>query len=274
MLASCPPIHELNLVEPITLDAEVLENLASPQQPKPRKNKFSNRGFSHSLEDVYSRNPNLEESVKAYGRVIARRRVYQSNGKYAPWEYIHIANADKKQRWTCDLNRGGTIKMDLDRAGPKICLALRDEVEGCKHLKVYNGRGCHNEPRIHALASNGGGGYRYNTTKMKAFPLAEVPRVQQMAHVLAQENQIDDWNIGVDLLIYRSGDDSIGWHEDDTQDESIILCLVVHAGNQTRTLCIQPNSAPREGDEQIELYAGTGDIYQMDGKCLSQAVPS
>jgi hypothetical protein len=230
----------------------------------PTKYQYSNRGFSRSLEEVYTANPDLEAAVAANGRVIARRRVF-TDGDYASWEYVHHSSHAACQQWTCLLQRGGMLVMQLNRFDLQDCAALKEEVERCRHLKLYNGRGSYQEPRVHALASNLGGGYRYNSTKMKAFPLVEVPRVQRLARCLAQEHLIDDWNIGVDLLIYRSGDDSIGWHEDDTQGESIVLCAVVHVGKQTRSLCIQPNTAPVEGDEQIEVYPGPGDMYRMDG---------
>jgi len=164
--------------------------------------------------------------------------------------------------------------MYLNKIGDQECKVLQGEVEGCKHLKIYKGIRNFKEPRVHALASNNGGSYRYNNTQMKSFALSEVPNVKELARRLAGEHQIDDWNIGVDLLVYRSRDDSIGWHGDDTQDESIILCLVVHGGEQTRTLCIQPNSTPSEGYEQLELFASTGDMYQMDASMQRHYVHS
>jgi alkylated DNA repair dioxygenase AlkB len=71
------------------------------------------------------------------------------------------------------------------------------------------------------------------------------------------------------MLIYRSGDDGISWHADDTQAESIILCTVIESQSGPRPVKIRPKigSGPREdGDEEIELYVDEGDAYEMDGK--------
>ena len=243
-----------------------------------QKYQYSNSGFSGSLEEVYAANPDLFEAAIGanHGRVIARQRVFK-NGTYTSWEYVHSRSAHQPSEtstsssssWTCLLQRGGVLTMHLNRVDNYNCATLKHEIEECHHLKVYPGNGIQLEPRVHALASNlAGGGYKYNTTKMKAFSLDEVPRVQELAQCLAQEHLIDDWTIGVDLLTYRGGNDSMGWHQDNTQEESIVLCAVVHVGKHTRSLCIQPNTAPVEGDEQIEIYPGPGDVYQMDGTFL------
>ena len=225
---------------------------------------FSRKGFFHSLQQMYRSDSKLVVAVQKKGRVIAREREF-SNGNYTSWKCIHASDATENNEWTCVLPRGGTLTMNLNRINTEQCLALKEEIENCKQIKSYNGPGLHREPRVHALASNNGGGYRYNSTMMKAFPLNEVPVVQQFAQTLAEEHGIDDWNIGVDLLVYRSQDDSIGWHSDDTQEETIIVAAVVHVGEQIRSLCVTTNCAPIEGDKQVEIYAGAGDTYQMDG---------
>jgi hypothetical protein len=33
----------------------------------------------------------------------------------------------------------------------------------------------------------------------------------------------DQWGIGVDLIVYKDGEDSIGWHADDTQGKHWLL---------------------------------------------------
>lgn len=56
---------------------------------------------------------------------------------------------------------------------------------------------------------------------MKAFPIDLVPEVANYARELARQYNLpnDEWGIGVDLIIYKDGEDSIGWHADDTQGE-------------------------------------------------------
>lgn len=225
---------------------------------------FSRKGFFHSLQQIYRSDIHLALKVQKKGRVIAREREF-SNGNYTSWKCIHASDATENNEWICVLPRGGKLTLHLNRINNDQCLALKEEIENCKQLKSYNGPGIHREPRVHALASNNEGGYQYNSTMMKAFPMNEVPVVQQFSQTLAKEHGIDDWNIGVDLLVYRSLGDSIGWHGDDTQEETIIIAAVVHTGEQIRSLCVTTNCDPTEGDKQVEIYAAAGDMYQMDG---------
>ncbi len=46
-----------------------------------------------------------------------------------------------------------------------------------------------------------------------------VPEVNSFASEFATEYKLPDnkINIGVDLIVYKDGSDSIGWHADDTQ---------------------------------------------------------
>ena len=77
------------------------------------------------------------------------------------------------------------------------------------------------------------------------------------------------WSIGVDLIVYRDGRDSIGWHADDTQAETCVLAVVVESDGM-RPVCIRPNKRVRDledGDEEVELYPGQGDGYELDAGC-------
>jgi len=62
-------------------------------------------------------------------------------------------------------------------------------------------------------------GYSYHGIKMKALPIELVPEVASYAREVAGLYGLpgDRWGIGVDLIAYRDGEDSIGWHADDTQ---------------------------------------------------------
>ena len=105
---------------------------------------------------------------------------------------------------------------------------------------------------------------------MKAQPIDLVPEVASYAKELAKMYNLpnEQWDIGVDLIVYRDGDDSIGWHADDTQDESVVLCVVVDAPGEPRPVHIRPNKRAKqlsEGDEEIQLHIGEGMGYDMDG---------
>ena len=51
--------------------------------------------------------------------------------------------------------------------------------------------------------------------------------------------------------------------------ESVVLCVVVDApGEQVRPVYIRPNKRAKKrshGDEEIQLFIGQGDAYDMDG---------
>ena len=62
-------------------------------------------------------------------------------------------------------------------------------------------------------------GYSYHNIHMKALPMDLVPEVNSFASELATKYKLPDnqFNIGVDLIVYKDGSDSISWHADDTQ---------------------------------------------------------
>ena len=78
---------------------------------------------------------------------------------------------------------------------------------------------------------------------------------------------MDRWNVGMDMIVYRDGQDSCGWHADDTQNERLVVAVVVECGS-ARRVCIRPNRKPSTGakragplevgDEEIELKVGQG----------------
>jgi hypothetical protein len=110
-------------------------------------------------------------------------------------------------------------------------------------------------------------GYSYHNINMKALPMDLVPEVNSFASELATEYKLPDnkINIGVDLIVYKDGSDSIGWHADDTQGEDLVLAVVVES-HEMRPLKIRPakSKSLSDGDEEIELFIGEGDAYAMD----------
>ena len=112
----------------------------------------------------------------------------------------------------------------------------------CKLYRQYTRSQVFHEPRFHVLLSSKAAqsnvGYKYHGIQMKALPINVVPEVASYATELAKVYKLphNQWDIGVDLIIYRDGDDSIGWHADDTQGkhqqlpdvtiQGCILCLM------------------------------------------------
>jgi hypothetical protein len=70
-------------------------------------------------------------------------------------------------------------------------------------------------------------------------------------------------------ILYRSGDDHINWHADDTQKEEIVLAATVISPSEPRKLRTRPKGDKSffvEGYEEWEFFVGPGDGYVMDGK--------
>jgi len=106
---------------------------------------------------------------------------------------------------------------------------------------------------------------------MKALPIGLVPEIESYACELARYYRLpqNQWDIGVDLIVYKDGEDSIGWHADNTQGESVVLCVVVDSPGAPRPVHIRPNKRTKllaDGDEEVQLYVREGDAYDMDGK--------
>ncbi|CAN0103258.1 unnamed protein product, partial [Discosporangium mesarthrocarpum] len=84
------------------------------------------------------------------------------------------------------------------------------------------------EPRVHVLLGTQGYGYRYHRVSMRCLPLNTVPAAARLREECSNVFGVP-FNIGVDLLVYRDGNDSCGHHADDTQGESRVVCVVVEA---------------------------------------------
>ena len=129
-----------------------------------------------------------------------------------------------------NLKRGGKIDLHKNMLSHEKRQSLSKAMHGCKLYRQYTRSQVFHEPRFHVLLSSkanyGNVGYMYHGIKMKAQPIDLVPEVASYAKELARYYRLpqDEWDIGVDLIVYRDGDDSIGWHADDTQGLS--SCLV------------------------------------------------
>ena len=232
--------------------------------------KYSNKGLSSNILQA-SRGVEIPMGQRLYARV---RNWDKRSNHWGPWKPYFTRIDGQGDEQTFYLKRGGELKfmMNLLQDIPPI----RDEMEKCKHYRQYTVRNTL-EPRAHALFSSAANtkphevGYKYGQVKMQAQPLSQLKTVSELASQLASKFRLpnNEWNIGLDLMIYRDGKDSINWHADDTQEEDIVLCLTVESPENTRTVCIQPscNRDLEEGDEQYELFPAAGDAYEMDSTC-------
>jgi len=105
---------------------------------------------------------------------------------------------------------------------------------------------------------------------MMAQPLAQVPEVERLGRDLAELYRLPgkEWNIGANLVCYRTGEDHMAWNSNCEQGEVLILCIIAESQNCTRPILIRPKGhyPLQDGDEEIIVFVGQGDAYEMDGQ--------
>lgn len=151
-----------------------------------------------------------------------------------------------------------------------------------RQYNVISENATYAEPRVQALLSSqakeedvnnhdkAGMGYVYRGVSMKARPISREPHIESLSHDLAELYRLPnrEWNIGANLVYYRNGTDHTTWHADDTQGEALILCIVVESQSYARPILVKPkaNGGFQDGDEEIIIFVGQGDAYEMDGE--------
>ena len=269
----------------------VTPNDAEPCGPMPTApvtNLPSVNGYEHRSNFPPGTDINREDVPRCtYGRL---RRYNESNGKYGNWEPliaydpVRAGNADLYMDEPCEvhLKRGGMI-----RYFPRIVSEKRRDTlsQKCRDFQEYRQYkfgpgGLANEPRVHVLLSANAAapmdgdnastveaapGYRYHGIKMQAHPLSSEAAFEALATELAAVYEFpnQEWNIGCDAIVYRNGNDNIGWHSDDTQGESKVMCIVPESPGISRPVHIRPKRNAKkflaDGDEEIQLFVRQGD---------------
>ncbi|KAH8065802.1 SET domain-containing protein [Aureococcus anophagefferens] len=219
---------------------------------------------------------------------VVRRRVWvAAAGAWSPWESVAVGAAGAEVA----LRRGGLVTVHRDFVGAESRRDIGDALERCGLFRQYK-FGNVPEPRVHMLlappaAGDGNLAYQYHGVTMRARPIAEVPSVAQLADRCSAAFGGTPWNVGVDVVCYRDGRDSCGWHADDTQGETLVLpSSSSPSGGGVQLRPKQPphrapGGAPKrkkvrrsyahvgeaplaDGDEELELWVGAGDAYSMD----------
>ena len=218
--------------------------------------------------------------------------------------------------WTYRFQRGGTVSIYPKFASATECQEITNYVldHPTNVLRQYPIRGvleprlhglldCQkknhtNLPRIGSMEDNAADtteidapigpatttSYAYHGIKMKALGhVTDVPALECVADRAAAAAGIPgDWNIGCDVIVYRNPYDKIGWHADDTQEESCIFSVIPHS-EIIRPLCIAPKGSDgrvmkqrecQDGLEKLKLYVAAGDAYTMDGELQKYYVHS
>jgi hypothetical protein len=231
-------------------------------------------------------------SVREIGKI---RRYCAAKGDFSTWEDLPCQTfGDTEPRRWCDLNIDESIEIPLRRGGrlrvfPNfVADGRRDRVarsmDKCTLYRQYWKHGVENtlESRIQVLLSSktnrvhngsskrGRPGYLYDGVTMMAQPMSRVPEVESLGHDLAELYRLPgkEWNIGANLVCYRTGEDHMAWNSNCEQGEVLILCIVAESKNCTRPILIRPKGhlPLQDGDEEIIVFVGQGDAYEMDGK--------
>ena len=184
---------------------------------------------------------------------------------------VHGSNGIKRLQLI--LNRGGPLNLYPGILPCNRQLEVMQEImASCRFYRQYTFGGLYLEPRVHVMLSRNAcknEGFIYHSVRMKSIPLECVKEVKTFEHEMSKCLGLKDgFSIGVDLICYRNGMDSISWHADDTQEEKTTLAVVVES-KARRPVCIRPKggkSAYKVGDEELTLYIGEGDGYELTGE--------
>jgi len=155
------------------------------------------------------------------------------------------------------------------------------------YFRQYKVQGS-NEPRAHFLLHKQATeqwedkqpGYRYGVTTMKSKPLnaEQFPALNCIARWLKKICRVPDWNIGINPVYYRDGNDHIGFHADNDQGEEKIMSVLVQSPPKDRKVEIWPKESKTKkrgkngkrsishGDKRIQLFLRAGDGYDMNGE--------
>jgi len=250
------------------------EKRPSPMPPRPRPRAPSN--------DVAAKSKSTDRRVMARIRRRKRKLCARNAKNRNTWtgaEVLHSIpnNSTPKEPFSYDLRRGGNFKVFPNVLEKERLANIAQEILNCGLFRQYSVQ-AQDEPRLHFLAhekatddfADTQPGYSYAQVSAKARPLKKLPLLEALAKELADKLGVKSWNIGVNPVLYRGSNDSMGEHADDDQGEELILCLVVSSPKGgARRVRISPKAKGSEAedeDECIDLMMSEGDAYLMDGK--------
>ena len=196
-----------------------------------------------------------------------KKRTYNAElMKYGKWKDLSTTKDTK-----INLRQGGEIRFISQIVHESSRSKISKEIKDAgRYLKQYHICGSHVEPRIHGMFSDETDtGYKYHGVRVASNSIFKMPLLNDLKQKLEKSFGYK-FNVGAHAVIYRDGNDSIGWHSDNTQGETVI-CAVVLSGCDCRPVKIRrsrksPSSKKLEqGDEEITLFVREGDAYVMDG---------
>jgi len=289
-----PVGQSLSVYSAIAAQAGVTTHKPAPIPSSiPRANPSPQQQHQEIVIEQPFQSPIVKETyVREIGKI---RRYIAATGEFSEWEDLPCQTyGDTDPRRWCDLNIDESIEIPLRRGGrlrvfPNfVADGRRTKVSGsmdkCTLYRQYckQNHEATKEARMQVLLSSkvnqvhnnstkrGRPGYQYDGITMMAQPMSQVPQVEQLARDLAELYRLPEkeWNIGANLVCYRTGEDNMIWHSNCDQGEVLILCIVVESRNCTRPILIRPkgHNPLQDGDEEIIVFVGQGDAYEMDGQ--------
>ena len=215
-------------------------------------------------------------------RLIAKVKTYDAySQKWGSFKNHYWHSDSNDLSLELRLKHGGSVTLFPNCISENRALELSQELLDCDLFRQYQVQ-CTDEPRIHFLLhhaatlsfSDTQPGYRYGGVTMKARPLSLVPQVESVAKDMGKLASVACWNIGVNPVWYRDGNDKIGRHADDAQGETEIFSLLIDSPVDPRRIVITVRNKKRKkeklipvhGDEIIELFLLKTDGYMMDGQ--------
>ena len=213
---------------------------------------------------------------------VVRKRI-RMNNTWGPW----VETPVPQEGLVLSMHRNqGVICVYRNFESPESRKATQAVLATTSNFRQYK-FGNVPEPRVHMLLApqaTTGLGYAYHGITMRAEPIEQMPCIQTLAEKCTTHFG-QPWNVGVDVVAYRDGHDSCGWHADDTQGETLIVAVVLQSSGGLRSVKFRPKKpndkyddgygkkrkakqpgerALSNGDEELELWIGEGDAYSMD----------
>ena len=283
-----PTIAEMSISHSYPSVVTPTDSFPDPMMPTmPTTNSPSATGYGHRDNfPVGIDQSSADVPTYTYGRI---RRYNPSIGRYGKWEpllaFDPIRNDDSglymDRPCVIQLKRGGMIRYFPRIVSEHRRSFLAQKCRDCQEYRQYKfgPGGLSNEPRVHVLLSSSAAsegiscdspfiapGYQYHGIRMQAQPLSIEPAFEALSTELAATYQFpnQEWNIGCDAIVYRNGNDNIGWHSDDTQGESKVTCIVPECpGERPRPVYVRPKKNAKtplqDDDEEIQLFVRQGD---------------
>lgn len=155
---------------------------------------------------------------KKQERELVRTRFLTQSGNWSK-PCSKLSSMDCKEPITIDLHRGGRITIFPNLLERQNSNKIKMEILKSRSFRQYKIQAT-NEPRCHFIAHEDATerfdddqpGYRYGTTTMKSVPLKRFPKLERLSREMAKMVGISKWNIGVNPVLFRNQQDSMGEH--------------------------------------------------------------